>query len=89
MKLDRLKLTNADPLKVATAAYAIIGALQNYTPEERALASACHLHLTAGHTQSTPQDLMTPADNLMSSPEGQYRRDEFRAARDYMENERT
>lgn len=87
MKFDRQKLTNADPQEVANATYAIIDALQRFPVEVRALAAACHIKLTTELRGVSPQDILTPADNLMSSPEGQYRRNEFRAARDYMTKE--
>lgn len=88
MKYDPIKLTNAGPQRVADASYSIISAIQNYTIEERMLAAACHLKLLCEMMRASPQDVMTPADSLMASPEGQYRRIEFRAARDYMENEK-
>jgi hypothetical protein len=88
VKLDPIKLTNADPQRVADAAYSIVDRLQQFSAEERALAGAVYLHLTAAMHRIAPQDLMTPADNIMSSPEGQYRRKEFLAARVYLENER-
>lgn len=88
MKYDRIKLTNADPQRSADNTYRIISALQDAPLEERLLAAACHLKLLCEAVGASPQDIMTPADRLMASPEGQYRRNEFRAARDYMENER-
>lgn len=87
MKIDRQLLTNAEPQEVANATYAIINALQHYPAHIRALAAACHIKLTTELRGVSPQDILTPADNLMSSPEGQYRRTEFRAARDYMTKE--
>lgn len=87
MKLDRVSLTNVDPQQTADATYAAIDALQRFPGPVRALAAACLLHLTSALRGLSPQDLMTPADNLMSSPEGQYRRTEFRATRAYLENE--
>jgi hypothetical protein len=88
LKLDYLKLTNADPASIAQATYHVINALQSLPAEDRALASAIHLKLTTEITGVDRHDLMTLADNLMSSPDGQGRSTEFRAAKDYMENEK-
>lgn len=88
MKPDQLKLTNADPAVVAQAVYATIDALQRFPREVRLLARACGLHLDREVNGADPSHLMSTAANLMASPEGRHRREEFRAARDYMENEK-
>lgn len=86
---DTDRINNADPARISTALYAVIDGLQSYRPEERLLAASAHFKLLfEAHPDVTVQDLMTAAANLMASPDGQYRRPEFQAARLYVENER-
>lgn len=85
-KINYDGLVNAQPQQVAHATMVLLHELQNHQPPVQAAALAATFVLLCEHYGVEPQDVMTATKNLLLA-EGQGKRPEFGAARDYLRYE--
>lgn len=85
MKFNRDWLTNADLKEVSRASFAIIDALQSYSPGAKAAALAAVFQLFMNSAGLRPSDALEVVNNVMHEGEG--KRPEFRAIAAYFQHE--
>jgi hypothetical protein len=83
--IDNDKTNNANPERVAKAAFNVIDRLQLFQPHEQVLAAAALFVILTDAHKANPQDIITVTKNLMN--EKQKLRAEFAAVRDYVKHE--
>ena len=84
-KINRDKISNADPKQVSKAAFSVLDRLQNFPAWIQPMAAAAVMLLLCSGLRLEAQDLFTVTKNLMNSKEGL--RPEFEAVRDYIKHE--
>lgn len=85
MGFNRDRFTNAPVREVSTASFAVIDALQGYSPEVRIAALTATLNIYARATGESLNQLMEVVNNLIHTGEG--KRPEFRAIESYVRHE--
>lgn len=86
--LDPLALGNADKQKVTRACVKVFDRIQQWKPEEQAIALACSFLILCRAMKVEPQDVFTVSQNLMYDPVNANRVDHrFDAMRWHLENQ--
>jgi len=81
-------MLNANKARVATATASVLNAIQDFRPWEQLLAITCAFAILLEATKLKPQDVRTPAINLMKDEKHSSRRDHrFAALRYYLDEE--